>query len=367
MKFLNTLFKTKEKPIESYKDFWNWFSKNQKGLYQVIKEQKGDIEADFLDRIIGKLNELCGGIYILAGMLDEDTVEIIFSAEGVIKNIVFAEELVAAAPVIKGWKFTALKPIFKGNDANIAMEGYEFNSDNIHFYSNINTAYPDEIDITVIHDDFTEENKRLITNGTYIFLDHLLGELNFATIIDEVTIKGKAAATDTLVPITKLSNFLIWRQKEFVEKYEGVRGYTNEDVYSMLQAQLENGDTILFVVNTNLLEWDSKASHPWILNIEIKYDGADNKGMPEDETYQLLNQMEDELMIELKDIEGYLNIGRQTGGNIKKIFFACKEFRKVSKTMVDFQKKYSDQLEISYDIYKDKFWSSFDNFRKPVI
>ena len=91
------------------------------------------------------------------------------------------------------------------------------------------------------------------------------------------------------------------------------------------------------------------------------------KGMPEDETYQLLNQMEDELMETLKDVEGYLNIGRQTGGNVKKIFFACKEFRKASKTVVDFQKKYADQLEINYDLYKDKFWKSFDNFRKPVV
>ena len=34
---------------------------------------------------------------------------------------------------------------------------------------------------------------------------------------------------------------------------------------------------------------------------------------------------------ELKDFEGYLNIGRQTADSVREIYFACKEFRKPSK------------------------------------
>jgi hypothetical protein len=32
--------------------------------------------------------------------------------------------------------------------------------------------YPDEIDITIVHKDFNEENKTTITSGTFIFLDN---------------------------------------------------------------------------------------------------------------------------------------------------------------------------------------------------
>ena len=45
---------------------------------------------------------------------------------------------------------------------------------------------------------------------------------------------------------------MIWRQKEFVEKYEDVRANTAKDTYSMLQAQLQNGD-IIVGLNTSLI------------------------------------------------------------------------------------------------------------------
>jgi hypothetical protein len=43
------------------------------------------------------------------------------------------------------------------------------------FYSNEHAKYPDEIDITIVHKDFNEENKTIITSGTFIFLDNYLG------------------------------------------------------------------------------------------------------------------------------------------------------------------------------------------------
>jgi len=130
--------------------------------------------------------------------------------------------------------------------------------------------------------------------------------------------------------------------------------------YSALEAELANGNMLLAIINIDLLGWDSKASHPWILNVEIKYDGVN--GMPDDETYQLLGQIEEEIMEALKDIDGYLNIGRQTADGVREIYFACKDFRLPSKTAYIVQQKYSGRVEINYDIYKDKYWRSFDHF-----
>src|SRR5687768_5627678 len=109
MKLLKTLFKKKEEPIKSYDDFWRWFEKNQKAFFKVVKQQK-DVEKNFLDKLSPKLEELKDGFYYLTGMCDDATVELIISAEGSAKNIVFIEELVSAGPKITGWKITALKP-----------------------------------------------------------------------------------------------------------------------------------------------------------------------------------------------------------------------------------------------------------------
>jgi Family of unknown function (DUF695) len=364
MNYLKNLIKKRNEPIKSYGEFWIWFQKNEKNFYNVVKEQ-GDIEKDFFDKLSPKLKELKDGFFYLTGMFDDNTVELVLTADGAIKNIGFVEELVNTAPKIDGWLFTALKPALNIKDVNIEMAGYKFNDKNISFYANDDSNFPDEINVTIVHNDLNKSNKSnksTVTNGTYIFLDNLLGELNFAITIDELDVIGKGEAAKELVPIEKLKDFLIWRQKEFIEKYEGIKYNTENDNYSMLKAELESGNTLFAVINTDLLQWDSKASHPWVLSIEIKYDGDGNNGMPDNDTFKLLDKIEDEISEELKDFDGYLNIGRQTTNNVREIYFACKDFRKPSKVLYNKIQKYSTEIDLDYSIYKDKYWQSFNRF-----
>jgi len=366
MNFLKNILSRKDEAIKSYEDFWNWFQKNEKEFYKVVK-QKGNIEKDFFNKLSPKLNELKEGFYYLTGMLEENTAELVLTPDGNIKNIVFVEELINAAPDLPGWKFTALKPAEDIENVRIDMAGYVFDSDSLFFYSNDFRDYPDEIDITVVHRDFKEEDKTTITNGTCIFLDSFIGELNFATTIDNLTVIGKNDAQQELVPIEKLKNFLIWRQKEFIEKYEGVRLNTENDTHSILEAEHESGEKLVATINTELLEWDSKASHPWIATVEMKYDGTNNNGMPDPETFQLLNDIENEMLIELKDFDGCLNIGRQTARGVREVYFACRDFRKPSKVFHGSALKYGDKFDFSYDIYKDKYWQTFKRFSLSTI
>ncbi len=194
-------------------------------------------------------------------------------------------------------------------------------------------------------------------------MDNFLGELNSVATIDKVTVIPKDQAEKELIPIAKLKEYLIWREKEFVEKYTGFRYDTEHDIYSSFEAALNNGRPLIAIMNTTLLEWDSKASHPWLLRVEITYDGNNTNGMPDNNTYELLNKFEDEVLLELKDFDGYLNIGRQTADNAREIYFACKDFRKPSKVLNELTKKYTDKLDLTYDIYKDKYWQSFERFR----
>ncbi len=314
MSFLKNIFGKKDEPIKSYSDFWSWFQKNEKDFLNVVKSRQ-NIEKGFFDKLSPKLAELKDGYYYVTGMYDDNTVELVLTADGTIKNIVFIEELVEAAPKIEGWKFTALKPSLKIEDVTIKMGGIEFSSENLFFYSNELPNYPDEIDVCIIHNDITDDNRQQIINGTYIFLDNYLGELDFVNNIDNLQVITKSEAKKELVPIDKLKDFLIWRQKEFVEKYEGVRYDTENDEYSIMEAELESGNMLLAVINTDLLEWDRQASHPWIAVMTLKYDGSKNNGMPNNSDYELLGSIEDEIMLSLKDKDGNLNIGRQTANN----------------------------------------------------
>ena len=361
MGLFSSLF-SKDKPIRSFEDFWHWFAKHEKEFHKAVRTQS-NIERDFFKIISPKLAEVKDGFYYLTGMSDDKTVELVLTADGAIKNIPFVEELVNSAPQIDGWLFTALKPALNIRDVSINLNGYTFNESNLSFYANEHANFPDEIDITIVHAEFDEENKKTLTNGTYIFLDNFLGELNFATTIDNLVVTGKDKAEKELIPIEKLRDYLVWRQKEFVEKYEGVRHNTENDNYSLLKAGMKNGNELIATINTDLLEWDSKASHPYILHVEIPYNSKGNKGMPDEATYKLLGNIEEEIEGRLPDSKGYLNIGRQTAESLRENYFACKDFRNASKEMHEISVAYAPKVEIKYDIYKDKYWRSFDRFR----
>ncbi|HOY14652.1 MAG TPA: DUF695 domain-containing protein [Saprospiraceae bacterium] len=362
MNFFKSIFGKKDEPIKSYADFWKWFQIHEKTFYKHVKNNH-DLEKGFFDKLSEKLDELKNGYFYLTGMLDENTAELVLTADGNLNNIAFVEDLVIAAPVIAGWKFTALKPASDINEFAINMGGYTFDNENLFFYFNDHIDYPDEIDICVVHNDLSEENEGQISIGVQIYLENYLGELDFVNTIDHFEIIGKHQAEKELVPISKLKDFLKWRAKEFTEKYEGTRYDTNEDEHSLMEASLENGNKLIAVINNQLLNWDRKASHPWIAALILAYDGNAHNGMPDDEDYETLDQIEEALLLELNDNEGYLNIGRQTANNERTIFFACKDFRKPSKVFFKFQQNYSDQFEIEYDLYKDKYWQSFERFR----
>lgn len=363
MSFLKSLFHKKEEPINTYAQFWDWFLLHEQDFYKVIKDQ-GDVKNLFFDVMSPKLDEIKDGFWFLAGMYDESTAELIVTADGVVKNIVFIEELVAAAPSITNWKITALKQPSDLNQFAVQMDEFKFDKNTISFYATDHEYMPDEIDITLTHKDFSEENSEIVTNGTFIALDNTLGELNSVTTIDNVDIINPKDATEELIPLEKLKDFLTWREKEFVEKYKGLRHDTENDNYSGLEATLDNGMPLIAIVNTDLLNWDSKASHPWIAVVEIKYNGNDS-GMPGSSDYKLLDEIEAHILEQLKDADGYLNIGRQTAESAREIYFACVEFRKPSKVLYHVKEQYKDKIDLDFEIYRDKYWQSFDRFMQP--
>lgn len=365
MNLFKKLFsKEEEKPINSYQDFWEWFLIHEKKFFKTVKKGGSkNITNNFFEIISPKLNELKEEIWYLTGMSDDNTVELVLTSDGNIQLFYLIEELVKSAPILKGWKFSALKPEHNIENVGIQMGELSFSNENIFFYSNELENYPDEIDITVVHLDLNEENQEDIMNGCYLFIDNYLGELNSSLLIDNIEFVNKERAEKKLIPIEKLKSFIIWREKEFIEKYEGIRRNTENDTYSSLEASFKNGNKLIAVVNSDLMNWDAKGSHPWLLRFEIKYDGKENNGFPDEETYQFLNIIEENISSYLKDFDGYLNIGRETADNLREIHFACKDFREPCKVADKILSKYSKEIEIDYVIYKDKYWRSFERFQ----
>jgi hypothetical protein len=363
MGFLKKIMGGKDEEIKMFDNasFWDWFVKHEKEFFNVVKSRK-NVGPDFLDTFLPKIHLLNEQFYTVVGMCNDTTAELIITAEGDIKTFVFVEELIASAPSLPNWKFTALKPAVGVKDSNIRMDGYHFNGTNIFFVSEQQPEFPDQIDITVVHKDFNEEEKDIISNGTFIFMDNAFGELNTVTLLDSLKITGPSPVLPELISIEKLPEYLQWREKEFVEKYKAVRYNTEDDSHAVLEAEDEDGFAVVAVVNQDLLAWDAKPSHPWMMVMEIKYEGGDS-GLPDEETAQLMQQFEDDLLEKLPDSEGYLQLGRETHKGERTIYYACKEFRHVSKTTAAAIYDYQEMLDIDYDIYKDKYWMTMERFK----
>lgn len=361
MNFFKKFFKTPDTTPITHADFWVWFVSNQASFYKLVKAQS-NIKNGFFDKLSPMLDRVHDDIYYLTGMYSNDVVELVLTAEGVVKNFVFIEELVDAAPSLPNWKFTALKPALDIKNVNIQMNGFEFSGNNISFYDATHPDYPDEISIDIVYHDYSEEDKNLSHHGIHIFLDNYLGEVSYASLIDSVKIISKEEATKELVPISKLKEYLNWRQKEFVEKYEATRYNTASDSYASMEAMTVEDLPMIAIINTDILKWESKVSHPWSMTISLEYDGDKSNGLPNPETLYLLNTFEDDVLKELIDSDGYLNIGRQTAEGERKIFFACRDFRKPSKVVAKVLKAHESTIKGSYDIYKDKYWKSLNRF-----
>lgn len=367
MEFFKNIFNKKDEPIQTYSDFWVWFEKNSKKFFNVIKNSQNNvenIEKNFFSQISSKLAEIKDGYFYLVGMIDENTVDLVLTADGNPSNIVFVEELVAAAPKMQNWQITAFKPPSALHNLAIQVENYLFNKDNIFFYDNELEKYPDKISITVLYEDLNKDNEKIIQTGISIFLDNYLGELESMNNVDDVIIINRKETEKELVSITKLKDFLVWKQKEFIEKYDSDYYESEKSDYTMYENSFEDGSNYISVMNQNLLDWDKKASHPWIAVFVICYEYDNTSQMPNQDDYDLMNEIGEEISSQLNAKNGHLNIGREIGKGEREIYFACKDFRQISKVFFEMQKKYATKFETHFEIYKDKYWESFERFER---
>jgi hypothetical protein len=350
--------------VRSYHKFWDWFLQHEKEFFAILRQKDSeDVNESFFDKMSARLDEIKADCYyFLAGMLDEHTAELIFSAEGNIVNFVFIEELVACAPALEGWRFTALKPAMNMEEFHIEMQGQVFNKDKLSFYADCDERYPDETNIVVLHDGLNKKNSQEITRGVNIFLDCCLGERAFATGIDTLEVVGKPRRGKRASPIGELGAFLSRRQEECACKHvPEIIPEEDQQSFSLLEWTLNNGNPILATINTTLLEIKNRASYPWIAILDLRYETSEN-GMPDKETSDHMFQIEDDLQGRVQTDKTCLYLGRETGNGEKRLFFACADFRGISKLFYQIQDEYSATLPVAYEIYKDRYWKTFQKF-----
>ncbi|MDM1362154.1 DUF695 domain-containing protein [Myroides marinus] len=340
-----------------YDVFWDWFKSNEAEFKKTIETHDRVVE-DFIDIVGPKLKEINKDFNMLTGMGKDGVGELIITPDGRVRALPFIEDFISSAPSIEGWRFISCKPSTKGIGLN--MGDFVLNEDTISFIPIHTEGYPDYIHLRFIIKECTPENEEELGNALFIFLDNYLGEMETMTMIDYLEVKGEESIDGELVPMSKLSDYLRYREAEFVEKYDGVKHNSDNDSYSILEGN-NNNAPLIAVVNTSFLNWEQKMSYPWVVKMSIQYQGNEN-GMPSKSDVAVMDEIED-LFVESAGVN---SVARETGSNERTLFFATRDYKNASREVQKTISLFTDKFDIDYTIYRDKYWMGLEVYTNAI-
>lgn len=339
--------------------FWQWFIANHK-RFQHLEELNAEKAHEKLDEIVEKLKACNPWFKALIGKYDDTTNELVITADGDIALFVKVEELVESAPVIPGWRFTAHKPAVGFDEISIEMYGRVFNNDTVSFYPLTDGDYPDMVSVSFVHVDYNVNDHDEFEVANAIYIQNALGEINVATLLDYYEVSGPPADTSELIPVNKLPDYLIWRQKEFVEKYDNVIELP-EDTYNTIEGEDEDGNIMMAIAVSSYEHWPYKPAFPWLVAVQMEYTETEN-GLPDEPVLQQLHDTEDAIIKLLtKELET-LYAASKTYKGCRTAYFYSKSYRNPSLLLHRFLDQYKGDVTVGFFIERDKYWQNTQEF-----
>jgi hypothetical protein len=345
--------------------FWQWFVDNEH-RFREHEKNDSDQALSFLEELIQEMQPFNSYLKALAGPDSNGNYELIITSDGDIALFCKVEELVNAAPPVPNWLFTAHKPALGFESISIDLYGLQFTTATTSFYPIVQEKYPDEVNIVLTHTGYDKELDDHFQAGGMIYLENGLGEVNTATKIDNYE-TGPLPAEDKgieVIPISKLNEYLNWREKEFVEKYESVPE-ERPDTFHLLEAEDKDGKKMLLAVNMECRYWDKKPAYSWLLQVNINYTG-DETGFPFEEQLMAMQTLEEEMFTLLPEDRTIL-AGNKTYDNCKNIYFYVSEYKTTAALLNQFVENKETPYEILFFIRRDKYWRTMEQyFNLPI-
>ena len=355
--------------VDFAKAFWDWFVQHE----AVFRQSGNDTETNlnFVEELVNKMKLFNPWLKALAGPFDKnkEKFELIITADGEISLFCKVEELVQKAPDIPHWIITAHKPPLGFEEIKLEVHGRNFNASNTHFYPVVYEEYPDEVNIMLTREDFNEEEDIRFQNAGMIFLENGLGEINVSTRIDHYETGPEPAPGSNIeiIPITKLPDYLNWREKEFVEKYGNGLAAKPEDDFHLLEAEDKDGNPLLLLLDAGFKDWTAKQSYPWLVLIEV-YFGNDaprgKSGLPPEELLLETEELENEIIDFIPADGTVYYIGHKIYDNTRTIYFYAQDYKQMSILLHHFLESREFKYETSFFIRKDKYWREVGHFFK---
>jgi hypothetical protein len=256
---------------EKAREFWNWFQKNN-SKYLFLNEVDEEEKNKLMGELLANLHNYCEHLYFeVGGHSQDDRIDLVITAEGIVKHFAKVEELVDAAPDLPTWRFIKFR---QPHGAGIKAEfsGRIFDPEEIIFISLYSEEDPDGIGIQVCYPDFNEADRNVFVNGTYILLDSLIGERSVALDIEHLdVIKTPDDISEADYPRLSYLGQMIRERKVF--KYPG-------ENYDVIEHIDKNGYLTFITVNLAYKNFRFKKEFPWLLQLVMHFKADNENGHP---------------------------------------------------------------------------------------
>lgn len=160
------------------------------------------------DELLQKLQEIDEGLFFEFAVSPGDC-ELIVTAEGEKSLFSLVEEIVAAAPVIEGWRILALKPKL-GFPGSIVWDGCQVAIEEVVFDPLENES--DELGLRLLVPGLVDQDADRVHNALLRAIDHGLGEREFAEAVAYTEVAALEGAADEFIPLIDLESFIQWWQ-----------------------------------------------------------------------------------------------------------------------------------------------------------
>ena len=168
--------------------FWTWFSSNADRLRRdFAAAEAADEILPVIERIRVELHRYDERLFPLIGIDDDDTPELIITAEGDAHAFRSVFELTKAAPKLDDWRIVPLKPRVSASEAfrSIEVGGEELSLDETRFVMASNGV---EVELAILVDDYADEAEECLRYLALALVECLIGERDLATRVNALDV-----------------------------------------------------------------------------------------------------------------------------------------------------------------------------------
>ncbi len=339
------LFKKEGSP--KARKFWKWFSANNHS-YLFLSEVDDQEKERIMDDLLVHLHEFCEHLFFeIGGHPKDEHMELVITAEGVREYFVKVEELVDAAPDLPRWRVVKFKQP-NGPGFVLDYQGRKFDPETIMFVPLHSEDHPESIGIRVCYPDYSEEEKNIYLNGTYIVIDSLIGEQSAVLDIDYLEIAGipEDAEEEDYPSLSSLGQ-LIKERKIFKYPIERFRVVESSD---------SNGYLIFITANFSYLDFKYKKEFPWLLMITLPVLEYNENGHPTGEEAEALNSFENFLEHEIRETCIAHYIGRITLYKKRELYYHVNVPEALNSRLNQLLHQPDVTRDFDFRIEKDEEW-----------